>query len=150
MGPRCAFAIGIDGGDYAECSLACQNGGTCQKGVKNLRDTYGDLAEDVAHMLGEGHVDYEHCVCPPGFFGIRCEYEMEECSEDQHVCFHGSTCMTEGAQVSCNCESSEQLTAGLYCEFFATEVCNPEGGSSDATHRGFCTNGGTCYQGVTG
>jgi len=146
-GPRCAFAIDKDGSEYAECELDCQNGGTCQKGAKDLRQTFGKFANDVAHMLNETHENFEHCVCPEGFYGIRCEYQMEECGEEEHLCFHGSQCVGSGHELGCNCETSQLHTAGLFCEFFATDEC--EGVASTLPgdqHRGFCTNGGKCME----
>jgi hypothetical protein len=142
-GPRCAFEIGKDGNDYALCELGCQNGGTCQKGVKDLQKAYGKFANDVAYLLDEEHVDFEHCVCPDGFYGIRCEYNVEQCKEGEHICFHGSTCVNDGEELGCNCEESDELTAGLFCEFIATEDCGQQMSSSDE-HPGFCTNGGNC------
>ena len=55
-GPRCAFQSGVDGRDYAECQLDCMNGGTCQKGFKNLDETLGKFSEDVG-----GHVQPYKC-----------------------------------------------------------------------------------------
>ena len=145
MGPRCAYQIGKDGGDYAECKLECQNGGTCQKGVKDLQAAYGKFASDVAFLLNETHENYEHCTCPDGFFGIRCEYEYEQCKESDHKCFHGSTCVNAGSdEQACDCESSDTQTAGLFCEFFATQDCSEYPTDFSDEHRGFCTNGGTC------
>ena len=144
-GPRCAFAIGKDGSDYAECKLSCKNGGTCQKGVKDLKTYYGKFANAISHLIeaDPGEADHEHCVCPHGFFGIRCEYEVEECNNGEHLCFHGSQCVKEDA--ACDCESSKSDTAGLFCEYFATEQCT-QVPLINENHRGFCTNGGSCKQ----
>lgn len=146
MGPRCAFEIGKDGGDYAECELACQNGGTCQKGIKDLQKAFGNFASDVSHMLNQTHDNFEHCVCPKDFYGIRCEYQAEECGEGEHICFHGSECVSSEDDLGCNCETSEQKTAGLFCEFFATDECAEQPQISDNENRGFCTNGGYCMK----
>lgn len=153
-GPRCAFQIGVDGSDYSECDLPCQNGGTCQKGLKDAFS--GELFEkfdlDIAHILethGQQHVNYEHCVCPEGYFGIRCEYLMEQCGEGEHLCFHGSECVRYDDMFGCDCESSDQKVAGLFCENIATSLCE-QWVDSENGHRGFCTNGGKCIVDVVG
>jgi len=143
-GPRCSFQEGVDGSDYAECDLPCMNGGTCQKGMKDLDQVYARFSDDIADILNETHSDFEHCSCPVGFYGIRCEYEVEECS-GTHVCFHGSSCKeTATGSSSCVCEDSYRLTAGLFCEFFATQECDESLAPPAPGHRGFCTNGGLC------
>jgi hypothetical protein len=148
IGPRCAFQIGVDGSDYTECELPCQNRGTCQKGLKNAfkSESFEKFDLDIAHILdthGQQHENYEHCVCPEGYFGIRCEYQMEECGEGEHLCFHGSVCVRYGDVFGCDCESSDLKTAGLFCENVATSECE-QWVDSENGHRGFCTNGGKC------
>jgi len=148
-GPRCAFQIGKDGGDYAECDLPCQNGGTCQKGSKDTeeKEFLGKFVDDteISHILTDNsnYRSYEHCVCPVGYFGIGCEYQMEECGEGEHLCFHGSTCVRNEDEFGCDCQSSEIKTAGLFCEYVASSECEQWVDISNG-HRGFCTNGGHC------
>jgi hypothetical protein len=128
---------------YAKCSLDCKHGGTCQKGNKDLKKEFGKYAEDVSHLWDEETRDLEHCVCPEGSYGITCEYTIEQCDTEGHICLHGSTCATDADEIGCDCEAAEHNTAGLFCEFFATNEC-PQEPQDDDTHRGFCTNGGTC------
>jgi Notch-like protein len=144
-GPRCAFEVGKDGVEYSECKLKCENGATCQKGLKKADlGKYARFADDISHLINETHthVDFEHCVCPPGYFGISCEYEVEECGKGDHFCFHGSTCSED--ETNCDCESSDFDTAGLFCENASTEECPEESFLPDDKHRGFCVNGGKC------
>ena len=147
-GPRCAFQIGVDGKDYAQCDLPCQNGGTCQKGMKNSK-----REEFVKTMIDADLVDklsqspdlmsVEHCVCPPGYFGMNCEYQVQQCNSGEHLCFHGSTCVRDGDDFSCDCFSSKKKTAGLFCEYVASDECEQWVDLKNG-HRGFCTNGGFC------
>jgi hypothetical protein len=118
-------------------------GKNIQKGIKDLQEVYEKFSDEIVDIFNETHSDFEHCVCPEGFYGIRCEYEVEECSET-HVCFHGSTCRETASGSSCVCEDSDHLTAGLFCEFFATEDCDESLAPSPSDYRGFCTNGGLC------
>ncbi|KAL3939774.1 MAG: hypothetical protein SGARI_001246 [Bacillariaceae sp.] len=141
-GPRCAFQMGIDGMDYRECDLDCRNGGTCHKGMKQQPQKHLELY--LSEKEQERHEDYEHCVCPSGWYGIRCEYQVEECAEGEHLCFHGSTCIRDDEdEFSCDCMSANVKTAGLFCEYIASSECD-EWKDKGNGHRGFCTNGGTC------
>jgi hypothetical protein len=142
-GPRCDHKMSKTETSYAKCSLDCKNGGQCQKGSKDLKKEFGKYAEDVSHLWDETTRDMEHCVCSEGFFGIACDYAIEQCATGGHICLHGSTCVTDGNEIGCDCEAAEHNTAGLFCEFFATDECPQEPQDGDA-HRGFCTNGGTC------
>ncbi len=147
-GPRCAFQIGVDGQDYNQCDLQCQNGATCQKGMKNteqnefLREF---VDTDFSSMLSHSPdlLGFEHCVCPQGYFGVHCEYQMEQCGSGEHLCFHGSTCISNEGEFRCDCVSSKVKTAGLFCEYVASSECEQWVDVSSG-HRGFCTNGGHC------
>ncbi|KAL3936431.1 MAG: hypothetical protein SGBAC_008249 [Bacillariaceae sp.] len=92
-GPRCATRIDNDTMAYSsECSLQCMHGGTCHKGEKGM-EAYGKFAVDVSHLIQETHINFEHCICPSGYFGVKCEYEFEECGEEgEHMCLHGGSC----------------------------------------------------------
>ena len=127
--------------DYRECELECLNGGTCHKGIKNAKENFNFYLSEKEQQQ---HHDYEHCVCPDGWYGIRCEYQVNECEEGKHLCFHGSTCVSnDDDEFSCDCMSANVNTAGLFCEYVATSECD-EWKDKGNGHRGFCTNGGVC------
>lgn len=144
-GPRCAFQIGIDGQDSSKCDLSCQNGGTCQKGRNSAQQNNEFMMRifdtDSSEILSESPL--WHCVCPLGFFGINCEYQMEQCGDGEHLCFHGSTCARNDDKFSCDCFTSRIKTAGLFCEYVASSECEQWVDLTNG-HRGFCTNGGHC------
>lgn len=142
-GPRCAFQLGVDGLSYRECELDCQNGGTCRKGMNEAFG--GDLNHFLSAEEEQRHINYEHCVCPLGFYGMRCEYKATECGSGQHKCFHGSVCVKndDDKEFGCDCSSTQLKTAGLYCEHVASTDCGEED-SNEYGYRGFCTNGGQC------
>lgn len=147
-GPRCAFEIGMDQRYYAQCDLPCQNGGTCQKGANQTKQKEfirKFVDEDFSDMLSETPdlKGFEHCVCPPGYFGIHCEYQMEQCGDEEHLCFHGSTCTMNEGEFSCDCFSSKIKSAGMFCEYVASSECE-EWVDVTNGHMGFCTNGGHC------
>ena len=100
---------------------------------------------DLSDMPSQSqdHENIEHCVCPPDYFGINCEYQMERCNLGEHLCFHGSTCISDGDNFSCDCFSSKKKTAGLFCEYIASDECDQWVDLKNG-HRGFCTNGGHC------
>ena len=143
-GPRCALKTDEADDYYAQCSLDCKNGGKCQKGRKEIGNGFLKYAKDIAALINKTHVNMEHCVCPDGFYGITCEYEAQRCPKGEHICFHGSECVMNGDEDRCNCESAQKKTAGLFCEFFATDTCPSGSKGQNSTHRGFCTNGGKC------
>ena len=142
-GPRCDHTMSEAEILHTKCSLDCKHGGLCQKGSKDMKTEFGKWAEDVSHLWNETTRDLEHCICPEGFYGIACEYAIEQCAMEGHICFHGSTCVTDADEIGCDCEAAERNAAGLFCEFLATDECLQEP-QDDDTHRGFCTNGGTC------
>lgn len=91
-GPRCATRVDDDFTAYDACSLPCRNGGTCHKGEKGM-ESYGKFAVDVSHLIQETHINFEHCICPSGHFGVKCEYEYEECGPNgEHMCLNGGSC----------------------------------------------------------
>jgi hypothetical protein len=60
VGPHCEFQIG----SVPECTLQCNNGGTCRLGIKNYALAvigYRDFWADSSHAM--------YCECPSGFFG---------------------------------------------------------------------------------
>ena len=147
-GPRCAFQISVDERDYNQCDLQCQNGGTCQKGTNQTEKNEfltKIVDSDFSAMLSKSPdlMGFEHCVCPQGYFGIQCEYQMEQCGNGEHACFHGSTCISNDGEFRCDCASSKIKTAGLFCEYIASSECE-QWVDVTSGQRGFCTNGGHC------
>jgi len=151
-GPLCEFLD--EELPYSKCQLQCQNGGVCRKGAKDLSflEKFGLHRNLLSDRYNE---DFEHCVCPRGFVGLACEYEMEVCPGQNFVCMHGGECdisvdkSTGSADIECDCsnaQTSRSRFAGEYCEVRSTEFCTidgsktPNGPGSDA----FCTNGASC------
>lgn len=67
----------------------------------------------------------------------------ERCGEGEHYCLHGSGCISDNDEFTCDCnEVSTSLVAyaGHYCEHTATEFCEGPG----AGKHSFCTNHGKC------
>ena len=90
-------------------------------------------------------MDNKHCRCPRGYIGLRCELKYEKCGDNEHYCLHGSGCVDNGDQYTCDCrEAATMLTsyAGKYCEHAATEFCIGPG--QEKNEESFCTNHGTC------
>jgi hypothetical protein len=142
-GPRCEYsAVNAEENlEWGNCGLLCQNGGKCLKGVvKPLADIFFPFLEATKSSELFSYAptdDFEYCYCPPGFFGVQCDEQYEICDGGEHICFHGSTCQNgTGDQWECDC--SEALAAGLYCQYEATDICDDQ----DVTK--FCTNDGTC------
>nr|XP_034961755.1 protein delta homolog 1 [Zootoca vivipara] len=88
----------------------CQNGGTC---VDN-----------------GGFAPHASCLCLPGFTGIFCEIDTDDC--ESNPCENGGTCTDIGRGFRCICPSGY---GGVLCSSPIT-ICTS----------GPCKNGGTCHQ----
>lgn len=107
--------------------------------------------------LEDGYTeDFEHCVCPRGYVGLQCEFQLDICPGGAHACLNGGDCVTipngnnpQDVTYGCDCTNAETGTsrfAGESCEMESTEFCTVDGGKSSAGVglNNFCTNGGTC------
>jgi len=151
-----------------ECNLDCNNGGKCKIGLKD----FSHMAEyglDIVEYLGGQEQYGEHCVCPQGFSGAKCQVEdIVRCG--QGICFNGAECVqtvsldgTEVYNEYCRCKAEEvdgnhggngQIEigngigeihvqyAGKFCEHVATTSCKTPYGHNPDEY--FCTNGGEC------
>ena len=99
-GALCACAVGY-AGQHCEC-LDCGAHGACQ-------------------------VD-GRCSCNPGFVGLRCEIDVNECASSP--CKHGGTCVDGAARYDCACRSGFE---GSHCEVDVDECASAP-----------CQNGGVC------
>jgi hypothetical protein len=148
-GLRCEYQIGVDNVDTT-CELACFNDGNCYEGIKEYGAMLDPFRDGLTHFLNELHVDLEYCICPPGYLGVRCEYQYQVCADAELICLHGSSCdllsnnddgnddgNDGGLYYYCNCQTSVMLTAGEYCEYIVSSVCGAGSGE-------FCTNDGAC------
>ncbi|XP_048248760.1 uncharacterized protein LOC124126022 isoform X2 [Haliotis rufescens] len=60
----------------------CKNGGTC--------NSWGD-------------VRYQ-CTCRPGFTGVNCETDVDECEQNPDGCLYGGRCVDGSDSYSCSCK----------------------------------------------
>jgi hypothetical protein len=151
-GPLCEFKDEEVSAEYSACTLECQNNGVCRKGAKDV----SFLEKFGVHRRLQGerfNDDFEHCVCPRGFVGLTCEYEMEVCPGREVVCMHGGECRMDwndqGTQITCDCENAEWENyrfAGPYCDIRSTSFCTIDGEKTlgGSGYDAFCTNGGKC------
>lgn len=140
-GPSCEFESQTRDHAFENCTMTCLNGGTCRKGPKEVAiDDSGELHNDKM----------EHCVCPKGFGGMRCQYPYEECGNGEHMCLHGTSCVAslddKGNNKRWSCECGAQ--AGPTCQRHETTICtSPD--TPKSIHRGmmsllYCVNDGKC------
>jgi EGF-like domain len=149
VGPVCEFE---DRGQEVEvCNLTCENHGICREGAKDVSIlTNVQVTDEMKTAYNE---DFEHCVCPSGYVGLQCQYQLDQCPGGAHVCLNGGDCVTvpNGTTVSyaCDCTNAEtnlSRFAGAFCEMESTQFCTIDQGK---THPGagidaYCTNGGKC------
>lgn len=149
VGPVCEFPD--RGQEPVECNLQCHNHGICRKGAKDVSalQKYG-LDTDMTKSFSE---HFEHCVCPAGYVGLQCEYQMDLCPGGLHACLNGGECMSSVDRSSinyyCNCVDAEaplSRFAGEFCEMESTQFCTLDGGKTRPGPglNSYCTNGGTC------
>jgi hypothetical protein len=141
------------------CNLNCEHDGNCHKGTKDfgtaIHSNWG------LEFLNNSQIDYEYCVCPTGYTGLQCEYEVETCNKGEHNCLHGGSCVkvtTKDGKIkhACDCQDATNSThnfAGLFCEHASTSLCIVEDSSTSQGEDGksllsFCTNDGTCKKHV--
>ena len=141
FGPRCEYSVYDDKDlDWGECRLECKHGGICLKGyVKPVAELFFPFLEATkkSQLFNYSSTsDFEYCHCPKGFFGVQCENQYELCGRGEHICFHGSKCRNSGGEWGCDCAGTE--SAGLYCQYQATDDCG------DSEPETFCTNDSTC------
>ncbi len=145
FGTHCEYMKEHDDEEKAECTLQCEHG-VCAKGFKSYDNLVGSgpfpasLAHDIISPEGE------HCVCPDGFTGLRCEIPVQKCSDHRKYCYNGSKCIyDDNGDPMCDCNSAhtaEKSYAGLSCEHEGTSYCEP--GLDQDQKDSFCANGGTC------
>ena len=153
VGPICEFE---DVGQAPpECKLECENHGFCRKGIKDVSvlEKYG-LGN---RRMEDGYTDdFEHCVCPKGYVGLQCEFQLDICPGGVHACLNGGACVAipngsnpRDVTYGCDCANAESRNsrfAGLSCEMESTEFCTLDHAKSTAGVgiNSFCTNGGKC------
>ena len=133
-----------------ECSLQCENGGTCRNGSKDV-SFIENFGPDLVEYAEEHDEVYQHCVCPEGFFGVKCEHEVEICPGNDFVCMHGSKCVPSdapGETYKRDCDEGftpNHRVAGRHCQHKSTDICT-KGGTPGAgrANFAFCVNGGQC------
>ena len=144
--------LGEDDGDWEDdgtlndCTLACKNGGMCVEGAKDLGD-FSDVLSETEH-LDETYdaTHFEHCICPRGWVGLTCDEEVVLCGQGEHLCLHGSTCVSNDDDSShgCDCDAADALVAGKHCQHKATDICTQGGEPAPGHPIYFCVNYGTC------
>jgi len=109
-----------------------------------------DMSE-LSQITNEQHTDdFEHCKCPVGWTGIRCETEIESCGDGGHLCLHGATCVDSGDEYTCDCNAAvteNAQFAGKYCQHESTSLCTPDGTPGTGKNKfAFCVNNGKCVK----
>lgn len=150
VGPVCEF-VSLDR-EPPKCNLQCFNHGICRKGAKNLAVLRKFGISNRRHLQAFNE-DFEHCVCPAGYAGLQCEYQIDVCPGADHICLNGGRCgpFMDGDRLQFICDCARARTArdrfaGLYCEMISTQFCTTDhqrtnqGRGQDA----FCTNDGKC------
>lgn len=147
-GPFCEFK-----GEEPKCKLKCKHGGQCRHGINNNFER-GELGKkfNLGDAFDLGHMNFEHCACPDGYYGIDCSMKVKKCGSDadaDHVCANDGECVPTGTnkdgEIKWGCDCKGGTWAGQYCEHSASQLCVMSGDPVESGNKGaFCTNGGTC------
>ncbi|EPQ16848.1 Crumbs like protein 2 [Myotis brandtii] len=142
--------------DEDECAAGpCQHGGQCLQ--RSDPALYGGAQAAFPGAFSFRHAAGFLCRCPPGFEGLTCQEEVDECLSEP--CLHGGTCDDIMAGYTCRCpedwgghDCSVQLTGcqGHTCPLAATCIPTFESG----VHSYVCrcppgTHGPACGQNTT-
>eukprot|EP00545_Synedropsis_sp_CCMP1620_P011500 CAMPEP_0119014572 /NCGR_PEP_ID=MMETSP1176-20130426/9979_1 /TAXON_ID=265551 /ORGANISM="Synedropsis recta cf, Strain CCMP1620" /LENGTH=673 /DNA_ID=CAMNT_0006967775 /DNA_START=195 /DNA_END=2216 /DNA_ORIENTATION=- len=131
------------------CTLPCENQGKCRTGQKDL-GVIAHIAPHIGELNQTSDNNFQHCVCRAGYVGLQCEHKLESCPGGEHVCLHGSKCVTFGDEQRCDCSAQNvHSLSGDSCQHKNTAMCT-EGELQPAQPRSFCVNGGTCTAMVSG
>ncbi len=138
-GPHCEF----DTGFVPDCTLQCENAGTCTLGIKD----YDTAIQEEFWALHDGN--FMFCECPEGWFGLKCEVQGTKCGEK--TCFNGAACLqTEHSdgdvEFTCDCSTAQTNTAsyaGEFCENESSAFCTK---NENQNGQVFCVNGGVCKE----
>ena len=137
----------------ADCGMVgCNGHGQCHHGIKPS-DSQG--ADQHLDLDNEGNYEFSYCACDEGYAGEHCEKEYVKCGP-RHHCFHGASCLTVHNDFKCLCATAEEMVAGEYCQYVATDHCNHPNPPSLTDYEpanamnfdgdAFCVNEGTCVE----
>lgn len=71
-----------------------------------------------------------HCKCNPGYYGWRCEHQIDPCLSGP--CVNSGVCQSNGSQFTCNCSKEFE---GPFCEEPISKC-----------RLGYCQNNGVCNE----
>ena len=130
------------------CNMQCANG-FCRHGAKDTSwlEEF-DFGTRHRHLTQRFDQEFEHCQCPPGWVGLHCDFKVNVCPGQTHVCLNGGICVfdeTTDFDYKCDCSHAHddgQKYAGDYCQYEATSYCTFDGKQPQGD--AFCTNDGIC------
>jgi len=105
-GPICEFRDTVF--QETTCDLQCENNGICRNGAKDI-SFLKKFNLDMPNTDVSYSDDFQHCVCPRGFVGLRCENQVLVCPGGEHVCMNGAECIPDDSsgrlEYKCDCDS---------------------------------------------
>jgi hypothetical protein len=127
------------------CNIECLNKGACILGKSD--------SPLLTAWPGDVPSDRMYCDCARGYDGHHCEYRVDICGNNEHICLHGTKCVDGGSDgYSCKCDHGDHLCKQQQ----GTQFCSPildngiDGLLPAVEYYGsmavpaFCFNGGKC------
>lgn len=115
QGDRCQSDINECQTGSHECQEACRNtfgGYRCVCGLLTQLGADGKSCHPrsdscLIECRNGGKCENHHCACPPGFYGIACQLDVNECLDYDHGCSH--SCLNTRGSYWCVCPTGMAL-----------------------------------------
>jgi hypothetical protein len=133
------------------CNIECLNKGTCILGESD--------SPFLTVWPGDSPSGEMYCGCAKGYAGHHCEYSVDICGNNEHICLHGSKCVdgvsdgSDGSEsYSCKCGNSDDVCRQQQGAQFCSPILDKgiDGLPPAVEYYGsmavpaFCFNGGKC------
>ncbi|KAF2355889.1 EGF-like calcium-binding domain [Trinorchestia longiramus] len=101
--------------------------------------TYAESSVASIVCYNGGQCVFNQCVCPPGYHGRQCQYDVNECADNKGGCAH--SCQNTLGSYRCCCDTGYRLAEdGRSCEDI--DECSKHNGGCSHT----CSNTEGSYQ----
>ncbi len=150
MGASCEISVNFCSSD------PCMNGGTCSSGTRgfscactvdwtgNACDVLVDPCDTTPCANGGTCTRLSRstfsCMCPPGFTGVNCNTDINECNIISMPCSNGGTCQNNPGGYTCQCLGNWAGQDCGTCGIRNCSVCSADGTRCVSCMDGYAIN----------